>query len=503
MKLSKHIKPINIRVILFYLAGALELFGVTLIMPFIVSLLAGEYTYSVIFGSLSLGTAGIGFAVRKLWNQTTQLEIIDALAVTALAYLLFGIIGAIPFLPVASFIDSFFEAMSGFTTTGLTLMDVTTLPITLHFFRAYSQWLGGMGIIILSLAVLLRSGTAAFKLYASEFGEKNIVGSVVATAKVVIRVYLILTVVGFVAFLLAGMGPFDGLIHILTTIPTGGFSLYADSIGHYNSAFISLTVTVFMVLGAISFPLYYVLAKDGVREFLKDNQLRTLLLLLVLGSALFVVEFGSSLNSVVHGVFQTATAITTTGYNIVPTTPLSEVSKVITTLFMIIGGSTGSTAGGIKIFRLLILLGFVRVLFFGPILPKGAEIPIGLGGMKITKKEAELIAAFFLTYLIILIVSTLSVMWIEGTGFTDTLFEIASAEGTVGMSVGVTSPVLSVWSKLILTLNMWIGRLEILPVLVVLNPGIWIKKWQLFRKKKEGQGERSEEKTIIKSRGNV
>ncbi|MEA1993969.1 MAG: potassium transporter TrkG [Euryarchaeota archaeon] len=169
-----------------------------------------------------------------------NLELIDALIVTALTYLLFALLGSLPFLPIMPPINGFFEAISGFTTTGLTMAEEATLPLSLHFFRAYSQWLGGMGIIIVSLAILLRPGKAAFRLYETEFGEENIIGSVVATAKMIIWLYLILTVVGFVAYLIAGMGPFDGLIHILTTIPTGGFSRFSESIGHYHSDLISL-----------------------------------------------------------------------------------------------------------------------------------------------------------------------------------------------------------------------------------------------------------------------
>jgi len=474
MKISEHLKTANWQSVLHELFGALGLLGLLLLVPFFVSFAFREFLYSQIFGGLAFGSMVIGFGGWKLGSLDNQeMNLIDALTVTALVYFLFSLVGAVPFLPIKSFLDGLFEAMSGFTTTGLTMVNETTLPQSLHFFRAYSQWLGGMGIIVLTLAILLRPGKSAFKLYSSEFGEANILGSVISTAKAVIKVYLSLTVLGFISFYLAGMGLYDALIHILTTIPTGGFSLYSESIGFYDSEAISLTVSLFMILGAISFPLYYLTAKGEIREFFEDHQVQALLILVLFGSLVFIISFGPSPGNIVPGIFQTATAITTTGYNTVPTGALPDGDKFVTILFMIIGGGTGSTAGGIKLFRLLILLGLIRLAFFRTLLPKEAKLPLRFGKITVGKEEAESIIAFFLSYLLIMVVSTLCIIWLEGTSLVDALFEVSSAEGTVGMSVGLTSSALNPVSKLILIVNMWLGRLEITPVLVALYPGSW------------------------------
>ena len=473
MKLRKHIHAIDRKLIYIHLCGAVGLLGVLMVPPIFTSLFFGELKYALIFGSLSLGTFVFGFLNWKKISYQKELKLIDAVVVTALVYLVFSVVGAIPFLPVKPFLDGLFESMSGFTTTGLTMMNEAKLPSSLIFFRAYSQWLGGMGVIVISLAILIRPGKAAFKLYSSEFGEENIMGSVEATAKMVIKIYLALTVLGFVAFLLAGMGVFDGLIHILTTIPTGGFSAYSESIGYYDSSIISLTVSIFMILGAISFPLYYQALKDGALKLVEDEQARCLFVLILIGSIIFLFSFGLSFQNIVPGIFQTVSSITTTGFNTVPLGSLSEIEKAVTTFFMIIGGNTGSTAGGIKIFRFLILLGFIRVTFFRSLLAPEAKIPLKYGKLEVGEREAESVAAFFVIYLIILFVSTLAIMALENLGFTNTLFEVASAEGTVGLSVGITSSSLTFGSKLILILNMWLGRLEILPVLVALYPGSW------------------------------
>ena len=473
MKISDHIRPADWHSVLYQLAGAVGLFGVLTLIPLITSVVLEEFLYAKIFGLLIVLTVVLGFGIRKFFSPGRSMKLTDALIVTAFVYMIFSLMGAIPFLPIKPFLDSLFEAMSGFTTTGLTMMNESTLPLSLHFFRAYSQWLGGMGIIVLSLAILLRPGKTAFKLYSTEFGEANILGSVISTAKAVIKVYLTLTVAGFVAYYLAGMSPFSALIHILTTIPTGGFSLYSDSVGHYNSSIISFTVSIFMILGAISFPLYYISLKEDLSKFFRDHQVQTLILLVLIGTLVFTITLGPSLDKIVPGLFQTSTAITTTGYNTVPTAPLSDGNKFMTIILMIIGGGTGSTAGGIKIFRLLILLGTIRVAFFRTLLPKEAKLPLKFGNLTVTEEEAESIVSFFIAYLVILAISTLGILWLEGFSLTDSLFEVASAEGTVGMSVGITSSALNPVSELILIVNMWLGRLEILPILVALYPKSW------------------------------
>ncbi len=488
MKLSAYIKPVDTRAILYYLAVSLGLFGGTLLVPLGVSLSFGEFDHSVLFGLLAGGTLVIGFGGRMLVARRLVLQLPDALIVTAFVYLLFSLAGAVAFLPSGTYINGVFEAMSSFTTTGLSVFDAGALPRSLHFFRAYAQWLGGMGIIIISLAVLLGPGKAAFQLYSTEYGETNILGSVAATAKIILRIYMILTTVGFLCLYAAGMKPFDALIHIFTTVSTGGFSLYAGSIGHYHSPAVSLTVVLFMVLGAASFPLYYKAFKKGVGSFFRDPQVRALGLFLLLGALFFATRLGWDVRSIVPGLFQAASAVTTTGFSTLPTREFSDAGMFLTTVLMVVGGCTGSTAGGIKIFRLLILAGFVRTALFRPVLPAGAEIPLGIGGIRITRNEAALAAAFFTLYLVIITVSTFALLWMEGTGFGETLFEVASAQGTVGLSAGVTGPGLRTASKLVLIVNMWLGRLEIIPVLVALNPGVWARKLQALRNQRRRKG---------------
>lgn len=476
MPLERYIQPVNRNTVLTYLALVTGLIGLTDLVPVLFSLLAGEFRYTVIFGIIALVLTAAGFFIyRRRESSARELQLKDGLAVTALSYLLFSLVNAFAFLDVMPFIDGLFETMSGFTTTGLTVLDVTAAPRTLLFFRSYSQWIGGLGIIVISLAVLLRPGKAIFQLYSTEFGQENIKGSVIATARIVTRIYLILTGLGFLAFLLSGMSLFDALIHILSTLPTGGFSSHADSIGHFQGTAVPSVIGLFMILGAVSFPLYYRLARKDLKSLWTSMQLRGLIALLVASTVLFFILLGPVRPRALQAFFQAVTSLTTTGYNILDNSVFSPSGKVLTIVLMNIGGTTGSTAGGIKIFRLLTVLAMMRWLVLQALLPKEARLPLAIGRLKMADEEIKVLMAFLCAYLILLGLSTFAVLWIEGASFLDTLFETSSALGTVGLSTGLTSPGLSLWTKLILILNMWMGRLEIIPVLVVFYPRTWLQ----------------------------
>jgi trk system potassium uptake protein TrkH len=447
--------------------------GALLVIPLIVALLAGECIQSALFGIAALGALLVGrWGARR---RPATLELKEALVVTALAYPAFGLAGAVPFLAETSFLNAFFEATSGFTTTGLSVLDPETLPYSLAFFRAYAQWVGGAGIIVLSLAVLLRPGRAAFRLYASEFGEENLIGSVIATARVVLSVYIALTALGFLAYIAVGMGPWDALLHVLATISTGGFSPYNKSIGHFSSPFVPLAVTLFVLLGAISFPLYYRARREGLGQLLGDVQVRVLLLLAAIGTLVFWGFSGWRPSELIPGLFHTASALTTAGFSLSDAGAWPEGVRALTLGLMVLGGSAGSTAGGLKLLRLILLLKLAHRLVIRVLLPEEAKVPVKLHGIAVADRELELVAGFFALYVGWLGLSALLLV-LAGFPLERALFESASALGTVGLSVGVTSPELAGWAKLVLIVDMWAGRLEILPVLVVLYPSTW--RWR-------------------------
>lgn len=476
MQLTRYIAPLDLRAVLIHLAAVLRLLGVILAVPFVAALIAQEFGLSAIFGGLALVAWLCGWAGARA--RRPDLEFKEALVVTAFAYLIFGFVAALAFLPVAPFIDGFFEAMSGFTTTGLSVMDVERLPKSLLFFRAYSQWVGGAGISVLSLVVLLGPGKSAFQLYASEFGGENLVGSVVATARIVTKIYLLLTLLGLLVFFAAGMEPFDALLHVMATLSTGGFSPYRQSIGHYDGAehhIVELAVTIFMILGAVNFPLYYFARIEGPRRMFQDLQVRYLIAIVVAAALLFYGFAGWRPERFLDSLFQATSALTTTGFSLGEPSSLSDERKFLSVLLMTIGGTAGSTAGGIKIFRLIVMLKLSAWLVFRALLPQEAKVSITYGGLAVSDTELRQVFGFLILYAALICISSL-VFVFHGFAIPDSVFESASALGTVGLSAGVTSPDLPFGLKLLLIFDMWVGRLEILPVLVALCPAAWMRK---------------------------
>ncbi len=473
--MQQFLTPINWKVVGRQIVAGFRLLGVVLAVPFFVSLLTADFDDSLVFGILAAGLFVVGHLASRKISPQNALELKEALVTTALFYVVFSLIGSIPFLKVTSFLNGLFESLSGFTTTGLSVLDVSKLSNSLLFFRAYSQWIGGAGIVVLSLAILLRSGGAALKLYSSESGEENIMGSVVSTARVVLRVYLALTVLCFVAYWAAGMKPFEAVLHTLATVSTGGFSPFTHSIGHYSTIAIPLVTVIFMWSGAISFSVWFQLRQRRANRSLAFHQGYYLLILSLVGCLVFALSFGAAVKSISPGLFQAVSAVTTTGFSTVDQGSLSAGAKLTTILLMVIGGSTGSTAGGIKIFRLIVLVGLARWLLVRVLLPQGAAIPIKAGHRNIDDQALRLASSFVLLYIAILFLSALILMF-TGYSFADSLFEAASAQGTVGLSVGITSATMPTIAKLVLMFQMWLGRLEIVPVLIALYPGIWIRK---------------------------
>ena len=477
--LRKFVQPIDLRLVFIYLAELLGVLGLIFILPLAVSLIFREFEYSILFTVLAVLLFAVGYIGRQFQSSYRKKPVMrDALIVTALIYLIYSLVGGLVFrlFPNCSYINGIFEVMSGLTTTGLTMLVPEYLPKTLIFFRSYTQWLGGLGIIIISLALLFRPGGAPVKLYSSEFGEENIIGSVVKTARIVLKIYALLTICGLISFWAAGMSCFDAVVHIMSGISTGGFSAYSDSIGYYKSPVISMTVCLFMFLGAVSFPLYYKVAKRGVSHFFRDIQVRVLFILTALAACLFFLGFGLYFRNLVPALFQSVTSITQTGFNTVDMAGLSDKSKYITILLMIVGGSTCSTTGGIKILRFIVLLSALRWLVWKRALPEEAKISLKVERVEISPNTLSVVMGFVTAYMLILFFSTLALMYLENFNFVDSLFEVASAEGTVGLSVGITRPDMNVLSKALFILNMWLGRLEIIPVLILLSPKTWMKK---------------------------
>jgi len=469
MTLVRFITPLDARAIVAHGWGALRLLAAILIPPALVALLAGELTSALIFAGLSgaVFVAGRRFAPAEL----PELETREAVILTVVMYLVFSGVGALAFLPVATPLDGFFESVSGFTTTGLSVLDVETLPTSLLFFRSYAQWIGGAGISVLSLVVLAGPGQAAFRMYASQGGRENLVGSVVATTRIVMKIYLTLTGVGWMAFVATGMSPFDGLLHVLSTVSTGGFSPHVDSMATHAGAATRLVVMLFMLLGATALPLYHG-SRRALGNVARDPQARVLVTIVLAATLLGLAYSGWSGWSLLPGAFHTVSALTTTGFTVTTSGTWPDGVRQLAMLLMFIGGSVGSTAGGIKLLRLILLLKLCGWLLVRASLPPEARTPLKYRGAVVADAELKYVFGFVGLYLAAAVGSSIA-LTLAGFPSRDALFESLSALGTVGLSAGVTSSHLASWAKLLLCFDMLAGRLEILPLLLLVFPYSW------------------------------
>lgn len=473
MALARFVVPVDLAAVRYHVGGLLQLLGVTQLPPTAVALVLGDRLQAGLLAATAVGSWLVGRLLRRA--PPTPLGLREAMVLMALAYLLFAAVGAVAFGGVAAPVDAFFEAMSGYTTTGLTVMDVEALPRSLLFFRGYSQWIGGAGIIVLSLVVLTGPGSAGAKLYSAEFGQQNLLGNAIETGRVVVVIYAVLTVAGIVALWAAGAGLLDGLVHGLSMTSTGGFSPFTDSFGAYDSPAVAAVAGVFMALGATALPLFYLAWRRGWGRVLADAQLRTMVVVILGATALVTVFEGGGFAALGSSAFHVTSAITTTGFVLEGAASWPDESRLLVVGLMAVGGSLGSTAGGLKLLRLLVLARTLAWAVSSVLLPDEAKVPVKVQGAPVGPREVAQTLALVGAYGMLLLVCAVALA-AAGAPMEDAVFEVASGLSTVGLSSGVTSPELAAWAKLLLSFTMWAGRIEFLAVLVFLHPMNWLRR---------------------------
>lgn len=470
MHLGRYVEPLDLRSVAGHLGQVLRALALLLAGVAAVGLIAGEPASAAWFAAIAAGTLAVGWPLSRVRRAGIGMR--EAVVVTTLAYLLFALVGAIAFLPHAPYVDGVFEAMSGFTTTGLTLMDVERLPFTLLFFRAASQWVGGAGIVVISLVVLIGPGRAAFRLYAAEYSGENVAGSVIGTARVVLMAYGALTLAGVALLAGLGMPPADALLHGLSAVSTGGFSSRAEGIEAFTSPAIRAALVVLMLAGAVSIPLYYKAVRQGPRVLWTDVQVRLLLLVALVGAGTFIAAAPSASWGLLDQTFNAVSAASGTGFQVSAPAGWPESSRSAAMLLMAMGGAMGSTTGGIKLLRLAIIFHVVRWVVLKRLLPPSAVVPQRLGRITLGEQEVREVFALLALYAGLVLASGIALTF-AGASMADGLFEASSAVGTVGLSTGVTTTDLAAWAKGLLIVNMWAGRLEIIPLVLLVSHRWW------------------------------
>ncbi len=450
----------------------------------------GEWSAIWPFLLTSLVAAVLGACLYFPCRRAGDVGLHHALVIAASGWVLVALLGALPFhlmsvwttgaaLPYADFGAAFFEAMSGFTSTGLTMATrPDLLPHSLQWWRSFTEWIGGVGVIVLMLTLIAGPGRATMTLYLAEARTEKIHPSVVSTVRTIWWIFFLFTGGSILALWLAGMPVWEAINHGMTGIATGGFTLWPDSIGHYNSVAIEILLLVIMVAGSVSFAVHYRALRYGPGLYMRDVQTKWFLAFLGIGALLVSLEalLRAPVSSALrHGTFQYFSAMTCTGFQSTASAYWSDTAKLMLAVGMVIGGAAGSTTGGIKVMRYVLLLKGVGWKLRKTLKPPDAIVPFRIGSKVFPEEEAwrrlEEASTIAFLWLVFLLVGILALAVLVGHeyGLADVIFEVASAQGNVGLSTGITHPDMPTAAKLVLSFSMWVGRLEIIPVIMLLR----------------------------------
>ncbi|MFP4621013.1 MAG: TrkH family potassium uptake protein [Bacteroidales bacterium] len=480
---------INIRVILNILGLLLLIEGISMLLPLGVAIYYNEGDIAAI--GISAGIAIILGAFAWLLTPRTGKTITkkEGYIIVSIVWVMFSLFGSLPFVisgEITSYTNAFFETISGFTTTGASILnDVEALPHGLLFWRSMTQWLGGMGIIVLSLAILPIFGIGGMQLFVAEVPgptPDKFHPRVKETAKRLWGIYVIFTISEIILLVLGDVHLFDAVCHSFTTMATGGYSTKQASIGHF-SPYVQYIITVFMFVAGTNFALSYYGLHLQLNKIVKNEEFRFYFFFLagftILGTAFLwfgdVFPFEESFR---HSVFQVVSITTTTGYVTTDYLQWAPFLVVIIFMLMFLGGSGGSTGGGIKIVRVALLIKN-SALELKRLLHPNAVIPVRLNKKRVDQQIITNVLAFVVLYMMLIAVSTV-VIATMGYDLPSSLGSVAATLGNIGPGIGAVGPVenyapIPDFGKWFLSLLMLIGRLELFTVLVLFSPAFYKK----------------------------
>jgi trk system potassium uptake protein len=454
------------------LGMVMEGIGVVMLIPIIVAFIYGESNYAgfLLSGILSIS---LGYIFRSKFPDKANLRLKHGMIIAAFAWLWAALMGSIILMysTDVSFLNAYFESMSAWTGSGLSIyLNVEILPQSVLFLRSLEQWVGGLGVVIVVIGILIRPGTTASRLYKAEAREEKIKPSIANTVKTIWWIYLFYTVLGIVLYVLAGMTLFDAINNCFTNLSTGGMSIKNGNIGSYNSDLITMITILLMIIGGTSFLVHYKALKGKVFDVFRDIQFQSMIIIVTIFSILLLtISHFTTLNS----IFYVVSALSCTGSNIVPVNTMAgwtDFSKIILTACMIIGMAAGSTTGAIKLIRIVTLVKGIYWEVIKILSPEGSVLPRKIAGKTVQDAEIKEAGSYTFLYLLLIFISWL-VFMAYGYGGVDALYEISSAQGNVGLSVGIVSPTMPTIPEILLIIGMWVGRIEIIPALVLLKGG--------------------------------
>lgn len=469
------------------LGPGLIMIGLASIIPIIVGCIFEEWEELPWMAAATVSLCGIGLLLRFLPKTKKIPRTSTSIAATALVWVIVGICGSFPFLFTGMpFLDAAFESMSAWTGTGFSIVpDIESWPKTLLFWRSFMQWIGGLGIIAFTLTVATRSGLVTRGLYTSESGSQAFMPSVIATAFHMWKIYAILTVIAIIAILLTGVGIWDAVNLGLCGIATGGMSIYAEGIAHFDNFALEMVLIPIMIAGAVPFRLYYLTyVKRSVKEFVRDRVLQLMILVFLLISVILVLDltFGSGLSlqqAVRESLFMAGTAVSSTGFQNTTFSGWGIAPMLFLGIFVLMGGAQGSTAGGLKLDRIKVMGETLVWWFKRAVLTPRAIALMRHDGKALKDSSAEALVSKSLLLILgyILLLAGTIIILLHDSYFASnaaaTIFDVCSCVGNNGATAGMITAAMPAYSKVLLFIVMWASRLEIIPVMILI--------WGIFR----------------------
>ncbi len=465
--------------------------GLLMLVPVIISVIYHENDLWAFIIS-ALITTSFGFILETATKPPERIKEIqrkEGFLIAALFWFAASIFGAIPYLIYGVFnhpVDAWFESVAGFTTTGATVLtDIEVVPYGMLFWRSFSQWLGGMGIIVLGIAILPRLAVGGMQLMGLEAPgptTEKITPRIAETAKKLWGVYLLLSFLLIVFLLFAGMPIFDSVLQSFSTMSTGGFSPNSLSVGFYNSSIIDVIITIFMFIAGMNFVLLYWSLRGDFKRLTRNSELKyyfflNLSVILIVSFELWSTIYPNFFEALRYGSFQVISISTGSGFSTANFDLWPSFSKWFLLMLMFFGGCAGSTTGSIKIIRIMVLFkkGYQEL---HKIIYPHAIVPIRVNAKPISPEIVSSITSFFLIYLFIFLISTLIVMAAEDLPIITAISACAASIGNVGPGLGEVGPAgnyanLSSFTKIVLSFLMLIGRLELFTILVIFTPAFW------------------------------
>ena len=480
----------NTKMIRFILGKMLGVEAILLLIPALVGLIYGEREGMYFLIPAVILVFFFLVAGRKKPEKTTIYGR-DGMVIVALAWILWSVFGALPFFlsgEIPNYIDALFETVSGFTTTGSSILtDIEGLSNCMLFWRSFTHWVGGMGVLVfvLVLTSLDRKSTMHLMMAEVPGPEKDkLVPKMTSTARILYGIYFGMTAVEIILLIFGGMNLFDSMLHAFGTAGTGGFSNYGASVGHFDSAYIDGVITLFMILFGVNFNLYFLALLGDYKPIWKNEELRAYLCIIAAAAITITINISSQYPSILkafrYAIFQVASIITTTGYATADFVQWPMLSQCILLMLMVIGACASSTGGGIKVSRFLVVLKLIKREIKQMAHPKAVSI-IRVNGKKMNSDIIRKICVYLMAYTMIIFGSVL-IISLDNKDFATTFSSVMATINNIGPGIGQVGPAgnfseFSMLSKLVFCIDMLAGRLELFPFLMLFTASAWKRQF--------------------------